>query len=77
VTDVLLVLFAAVEHANASNALALWPDTHFTIDPGSLVIVGFSTGLMTRRGCWRQLPRRWPAAVLAPAWLPGGRGLAA
>jgi hypothetical protein len=26
---------------NARNALAQWPETHFTIDPGSLVIVEF------------------------------------
>jgi Family of unknown function (DUF6221) len=29
------------DERNARDALALWPDTHFTVDPGSLVIVGF------------------------------------
>jgi len=29
------------EEANAHAALALWPSTHFTIDPGSLVLVEF------------------------------------
>jgi hypothetical protein len=29
------------DEANGRHALALWPSTHFTIDPGSLVIVEF------------------------------------
>jgi len=29
------------DERNARQALAQWPDAHFTIDPGSLVIVGF------------------------------------
>jgi hypothetical protein len=39
------------DEANAGNALAQWPDTHFTINPGSLVIVEFHR-------------RRHPARVL-------------
>ena len=29
------------DQVNADQALALWSDTHFTVDPGSLVIVRF------------------------------------
>ena len=29
------------DEAGARDALALWPDTHWTIDPGSLVLIHF------------------------------------
>jgi Family of unknown function (DUF6221) len=43
VSDLVAFLRARLDETerNAQDALALWPETHFTIDPGSLVLIAF------------------------------------
>lgn len=70
------------DEANASGALALWADTHFTINPASLVIVGYHRSRHPARALREVSAKRAILALHAvelskQEWLAGPEEIAA